>query len=807
MSSISFLHDLRHAWRLLVKSPSFTFAAVATLAVALGANTAVFGVVDAVLLRPLPYPEPERLVAVTVALPPIEGMPAREASLDGATLEAWAESSRALEGLAVYQRRDFTVAGGGGAERVAGAGASASLFEVLGVQPAEGRAFHRDDERAGGEPVVLVSQRLRDRRFAGHGALGARLELGGVAHTVIGVMPDGFSFPNEETDLWVPMAATVPVWEGTIQVQFLAAVARLAAGASTTSAAAEGQAVVERGSELGRATPELAAGRVEVTPLAERRVAEVRPALVAMWAAVGLVLVVACFNLANLLLARTASRRRELAVRCAVGGGRRRLVRQLLTENLLLALIGGAAGLVVAAGVHRLLPRLAPAGVPGLDGVVFDVRVFLFALLLAVATACLFGLLPALRSASGRLVQPLHGGVGEASRDRRSQGALVIAEVALSMVLLVGAGLLVRGFLHLVHVELGFAPDGVVTATLDPAAAGIGAAGRRSALFEGLLESMEGEPGVEAAGVVAHPPLSPGFAKMSVGVVGQPPARRLAVPQWTSPGYAEAIGLRLVTGRWLSEADHRSGSSVAVVNESFAHDFLAGLEPLGQRVEVGSSTLEVIGVVEDARLLGFGSEPQPEVFASYRLSESATGSVPNRLTLLVRSAGEPSPLVPLLRSRLAEIEPAVALEDVGLLSGRLSASVATPRFFAVLAGTFAAIGLFLAAAGLYGVLSYSVVSQRRALGVRRALGAQKGDILRLVLGRGAVLVLAGLALGLLGSWWAAELLTGLLSGLPPNDPSSYGVATLIVCAVAFVACYLPARRATRIEPLSVLRAE
>lgn len=804
---MTFLQDFRHAWRLLVKRPSFTFAAVATLAVALGANTAVFGVVDAVLLRPLPYPQPERLVEVTLALPPVEGAPAREALLDGETLEAWGERSRALEGLAVYQRRDITIAGGRLAERVAGAAATATLFEVLGVQPAAGRAFRRDDERPGGEPVVVVSRRLGERRFPDETALGARLEIGGVGHTVIGVMPDGFSFPDEETDLWVPMPATLPEVEGMVQVQFLSAVARLAPGASAESAAAEGQAVVERRRELGAAAAELAAGRVQVEPLGERRVAEVRPALVAMWIAVGLVLAVACANLANLLLARTASRRGELAIRCAVGGGRRRLLRQLLTENLLLALIGGAAGLLLATAVHRLLPWLVPADVPGIDGVAFDFRVFLFALLLALATAGLFGLLPAWRSVAGRLTQPLHGGVGEALRDRRSQGALVIAEVALSMVLLVGAGLLARGFLHLVQVDLGFAPEGVVTATLDPAAAGLGASGRRTALFEGLLESVAGNPAVEVAGVVAYPPLSPGFAKTNVGVVGQPPARRLAVPQWTSPGYAEAMGQRLVAGRWLSDADHRSGAPVAVVNASFARDLLSGLEPLGQRLALGSSTLEVVGVVEDARLLGFGSQPQPEVFASFRLAEAAIGSAPGRLTLVVRSTGRPTSLVPWLRSRLAELEPAVALEDVGPLADRLSSSVATPRFFAVLAGVFAAIGLLLAAVGLYGVLSYSVASQRRALGVRRALGAQSGDILRLVLGRGAVLVLAGLALGLLGSWWAAELLAGLLSDLPVNDPAVYGVATLIVCAVAFVACYLPARRATRIEPLSVLRAE
>lgn len=801
---MSLAQDLRYAWRASSKRPSFTLTVVIILAVALGANIAVFSVVDGILLRDLPYAEAERLVDLSILQPPVEGSPERRALLDGESLEAWRESAGALAGLAVYRRQPFVLAQNGLSERVAGAAVSADLFTVLGVGPDEGRAFHREEEKAGGEPVAMISQRLRRQHLASGEALGARLELGGVTHTVVGVMGEEFAFPDAETDVWVPMSAMLPEVSGTIQTQYLPAVARLAAGVTPQQAAAEGQAVVDRRRERGGDTSE---GRVQVVPLREQLIADVRPALLAIWVAVGLVLLVACANLANLLLARAASRRRELAIRSAIGGGRLRLVRQLLTENVLLSLLGGTAGLLLAAGIHRMLPRLAPVDLVGLERVAFDVRVFAFAFLLTLATAFLFGLFPALKIVRSRLVEALHGGVGEAPSHRRSQGLLVVAEVAVTLVLLIGAGLLLRGFLHLVRVDLGFTPERVLTATLDPAAAGLGASGRNTALFDQLLESVASDRGVAAAGVVAYPPLSPGFSKTNVGIVGLPPARRLAVPQWTSPGYAEAMGLRLVAGRWLRESDHRSAAPVAVVSESFVQQYLAGQDPLRRQVEIGRSTLRLIGVVEDVRLLGFDSEPQPEIFASYRLAERVTGAAPGRLTIAVRTVGEPSDAVPRLRSQVAELAPAVALEDAGPIEEKLSASVAEPRFHALLVGTFAGVALLLTAAGLYGVLSYSVASQRRALGVRRALGAEGGDIIRLVLRRGSLLVLAGTAVGLLVAWWTTRLLSGLLSGLPAGDPASFMIATVVVGVIALAACYLPARRAARLDPLIVLRSD
>jgi putative ABC transport system permease protein len=804
---MSFLQDLRHAWRVLAKRPSFLAVTVAVLAVALGANSAVFGVIDAVLLRPLPFPEPDRLVDLSLAIPPADGSPARRAFLDGATLAAVDERAKSLRGLAVFQPRETVIGGGGVAERVVAAGAAADLFEVLGVRPREGRGFRREEEGAGGEPVVVLADALRRRRFGTGVAVGARLLVGGEPHTIVGVMPPGFAFPDPDTMLWLPMAAASAATDGVVQTQYLPAVGRLAPGVSAAAAAAELDALVARmGAEGGGAAP-AAAGRVEVMPLSERRSAEARPALLALWAAVGIVLVTACANFAGLLVAHLTARRRELAIRGAIGGGRRRLVRQLLTENLLLALLGGAAGLLLAALFFRTLPRWAPADVPGLDGVALDPRVFAFAAALAVVTACLAGVVPALRSARGDLVEPLQRGAGGSAREQRSRAVLVVGEVALSLVLLVAAGLLIGGFLELVRVDLGFEPDRALVVAVDPGAARVAAASRRTALYDALLDRFAADGRAEAVGAVAYPPMSAGFAKTGIDVEGQPPGRRLAVPQWTSPGYAEAVGLRVVAGRWIAADEHRDAAPVAVVSRGFAQRFLSGLDPLRQRLQVGSATLQVVGVVDDIRLLGFGSEPQPEVYASYKLAEEAVGAPPARLAIVLRGQLAPGEAAAILRHRLGEIEPGVAVESVERLEDRLGASAAQPRFYATLATAFAAVAVLLAAAGLYGVLSYSVVAQRRAFAVRRALGAEPRDIVRLVLARAATLVGIGVGAGLLASWWASRWLAAQIAGLPTNGLGDYAAAVVIVCVAAAVACYLPARRAARFDPAAVLQAE
>ncbi|HET9229016.1 MAG TPA: ABC transporter permease, partial [Thermoanaerobaculia bacterium] len=540
--------DVRYSFRILARNRGFAVFSVLILALALGANTAVFSVMNGVLLRALPYPAADRIVDVSIALPPREGSPAT-ALLDRPMLEAWQAGARSVEQVAAYRTQTYTLSGRGNAERLTGASVSSSLFPLLRVAPVRGRAFQGTD----GQRVVLLSHGFWRRHFGGDpGIVGTTVNLDGAAHTVIGVMPESFYFPSREALLWTPLAAGAPAAGAAelIDVQYYPAVARLREGASIGQASAEADGIFRGMSQEGpQEGPQ--EGKVQLVPLRDRMVAEVRPALLLMTAAVGLVLLIACINLANLLLARGASREREMAIRSAVGGSRGRLVRQMLTESVVLSLIGGIAGALVAAWTHRLLPRLLPRDIPRIEEAQLDGGVFLFAFLLSGFTGLLFGLLPALRSARGSLARDLHGGGAEAPRRSSSGSLLVVAEIALAFVLLVGAGLLFRSFLQLVRVDLGYEPGRVLTATLRLDPARYGAPGRTGAFYDALLSRVEGYKAVESVGIVTFSPMTQGFSLTSLEVVGQPPARTLAIPQMTSPGYLGAMGLRLAEGRWL----------------------------------------------------------------------------------------------------------------------------------------------------------------------------------------------------------------------------------------------------------------
>lgn len=786
--------DVRHSLRILARNRGFAVFSVLILAIALGANTAVFSVMNGVLLRALPYPEADRIVDVSIVLPPRDGSPST-ALLDRPMLEAWQEGTRTVEQAAAYRTRAYTLSGRGNAERLTGASVSSSLFPLLRVAPARGRAFQKVDEQW----VVLLSHAFWRRHFQGDpGIVGATVNLDGTAHTVIGVMPESFYFPSREVLLWTPLALDAPA-PGTaevVEVQYFPVVARLRDGVSVEQASAEAGRILRSASQ---------GGRVQLVPLRDRMVAEARPALLLMTAAVGLVLLIACINLANLLLARSSSRQREMAIRSAVGGSRGRLVRQMLTESVVLSLLGGIAGVLVAAWTHRLLPRLLPRDIPRIEEAQLDAGVFLFAFLLSGFTGLLFGLLPALRSAGGNPARDLHGGPGEAARRSSSGSLLVVAEIALAFVLLVGAGLLLRSFLQLVRVELGYEPDRVLTATLRLDPARYGAPGRTGAFYDALLDRIEGREEVESAGIVSFSPMTQGFSLTSLEVVGLPPARTLAIPQMTSPGYLGAMGLRLVAGRWLTPEDHASQAPVAVVNESFVRKHIQGPGAVGRRLAVGSASLEIVGILEDVRLLGLDSEPKPELFTSYRHAEAVAGMAPERMTLAIRSGGDPLALLPFLRATLHDLDPELALEDVKTMEARLDAAVAQPRFYAFLLAVFAGMALALAAAGVYGVLSYSVARQTRAIGVRRALGAQRSDILALVLRKGLLLVFVGLVTGTVAAILASGAVARLLFGVTTRDPMSYALAALSLGVVALLACYLPARRAAQVEPGEALR--
>jgi putative ABC transport system permease protein len=792
------LQDVRHSFRLLARNRGFALFSILILAIALGANTAVFSVMNGVLLRALPYPAPDRIVDVSIVLPPREGSPAT-ALLDGPMLEAWQEGTRTVERLAAYRTQSFTLSSRGNAERLTGASVSSSLFSLLRVAPARGRAFQNTDQRPGSERVVLLSHVLWQRHFQRDpNIVGTPVTLEGTAHTVVGVMPESFYFPNREVLLWTPLVVDAPAsaTAGVIDVEYYPAIARLRDGASIEQASAEATSLLRRTSQEGR---------VRLAPLRDQMVAEVRPAVLMMTAAVGLVLLIACINLANLLLVRRSARQREMAIRSAVGGSRGRLVRQMLTESVVLSFAGGIAGVLVTAWAHRLLLRLLPRGIPRIEEAQLDARVFLFAFLLSGLTGLLFGLLPALRSAGGSLARDLHGGGAETSRRSAAGSVLIVAEVALAFVLLVGAGLLLRSFLQLVRVELGYEPDRVLIATLQLDPARYGAPGRTGAFYDALLSRIEGREEVESVGIVSFPPMTQGFSLMSLEVVGQPPARTLAIPQMSSPGYLGAMGLRLVEGRWLTPEDHASEAPVAVVNKSFVRKHIQGPGAMGRRLQVGSASLEIVGILEDVRLLGLDSDPKPELFTSYRHAEAVAGSAPERMTLAIRSAGDPLALLPFLRAALYDLDPELALQDVKTMEARLDDAEAQPRFYALLLAVFAGIALALAAAGVYAVLSYSVSRQTRAIGVRRVLGAQRSDILALVWKKGLLLVLMGLVTGSVAAVMASRAVARLLFGVTTRDPLSYAVAALSLAIVALLACYLPARRATRVEPVEALR--
>jgi putative ABC transport system permease protein len=803
------LQDLRYSLRILARNPGFTAVAILTLAIALGANTAVFSVMDGVLLRALPYPESDRIMDIAILRPPSEGRTSRKDHLDSESFQAWRKTARTVEQLAAYRTELFTLSGHGSSERLLGVSASATLLPLLRVAPAAGRHFRDEEEQSGLDRVVILSDRLWRQRFKGDPAiLGKTITLEGLPYTVVGVMPRSFSFPTGDIQLWVPLDTRAPEGAGTINVQYLPVIARLNPGFSAQQAEAEAEAVARGQREGGAAPIDQPPGKVRLVPLRDEMVIGVRPALLAMFAAVSLVLLMACINLANLLLVQGSARQREMALRSAVGGSRGRLLRQVLTESTLLSFAGGTTGLLLAGWIHLLLPRFLPRDIPRLEAVHLDVRVFLFAVLLSGVTGLLFGLVPAWRSSGTNVIQPLYGGTVEARPSLRMQSLFVVAQVALAFLLLAGAGLLLRNFLYLVRIDPGYEPDHVLTATLDLDGARYSTPGLSEALFDDLLERLQRNRQVQAVGVVSFPPLTPSFSFTSLEIQGQPSARTLAVPQLSSPGYLQAMGLRLSMGRWLTRQDLVARAPVVVVNQAFVRQYLAGLKAIGRQLKVGTASLEIVGVVEDVHLLGLDSEPKPEIFASYHHAGRISGAGPKRLTLAVRTVGDPSGVLPSLRALVLDLDPNLALEDVQTMHSRLAASVAQPRFYALLLAAFAGMALVLAAAGVYGVLSYSVSRQTRAIGVRRALGAERHVILVLVLRKGFLLISIGVVLGVAIAAEASRALSHFLYvGVSPNDPLSFSVAALSLAAVTFFACYLPARRATRVDPGEALRYE
>ena len=799
-----FLEDLRYAIRTLLKSPGFTTVAVLALALGIGATSAIFTVVNGVLLRPLDYDDPDRLVVLReTKLPQFPRF-----SISPGNFESWRTGSTSFDRIAAYSIQFLNLTGRGDPEQLRGATATAGLFEMLGVQPALGRDFTPEEDQPGQDAVVILSHGLWQRRFGGDPALlGQALTLNGRVRTVIGMMPAGFEFPQAGTALWVPRALT-PEQRDRHGSHYLSAAARLKDGVSLEQARTELRAIAAR---LEEEFPESNAGwSVIVTPMLENLVSGSRPALLVLLGAVGLVLLIACANVANLLLARATGRQKEIATRVALGAGRGRIVGQLLTESLLLGVVGGSGGILLALWGVSVLPELAPE-LPRINEVALDGRALAFTALVTILTSVVFGLAPALHASRPDLVDSLkEGGHGASGgrRRRRARSLLVVGEVALALVLLVGAGLLVRSFWLLQQVDPGFDADNVLVVSLSLPDAGYPEADDTRSFYRQLVERLASAPGVRAVGVTQSLPFFGDYV-LGYRVEGRPEPEPGQMPLTNhyvvTPDYFAAMGIRLRRGRLFTDRDREDGPPVLLINETLARQTFPDEDPIGQRVYVtdgpGIVFREIVGVVADVKQYGLASTARAQTYEAYWQRPFHFTSV------VIRTESDPRGLAGIVRREVLSIDGDQPLSRVLTLEEIVGTSIAGERASTRLLTLFGGIALLLAAIGIYGVMAYSVAQRTREFGIRRAIGADRAAILRLVLGQGLTLATIGIVVGVAAAAALTRVMASLLYEVTPTDLSTFTVVPVVLFLAAFAACCLPALRATKVDPLAALRAE
>ncbi|CAN5337235.1 ABC transporter permease [soil metagenome] len=793
------LHDLRYAARRLLKSPGFTLIAVLTLALGIGINTTVFSVVNAVLIRPMPQVNTDGLVI----LRDVQRAQGEEGGASYPDLVDWKAGSTTLADVAAYRDRDVVVMRpGGDAEEIPAEVVTPNLFPMLGAHPARGRLFLPEEGTPGKNRAVILSHKLWSERFdADPEVVGSNVTVDGQPHDIVGVMPPRFGFPNNQL-LWVPFApAAASEARGD---RYLRAIGRLEPGATATAAQQELSALASR---LAEQYPESNAGHgVRVGDFDEVQTGGMRPVLLVMLGAVALVLLIACGNVANLFLARAAGRQREIAVRVALGATRWRVIRQLLTESIVVALLGGLAGVGVAYAGLRLILSAFPFDLP--LWIVFDIdpNVLLFTLALSVGTGIVFGLAPALRVGRPDRIESLRdGGRGPSgsAAQGRMRGALAVGELALATVLLIGAMLMVRSLLRLQGVEPGFDTAQVLTARVTAAGARDDDEGARQRFFQQLVEGAGTLGGATGAAVVTRVPLAGGSSSSDFEVEGRPPSpgqQPSAEYRGIAADYFEAIGMPLERGRSVTPTEVAAAAPVVVVNRTLADRFWPGEDPIGLRLRIGESWRTVVGIVPDVRLRSLDERPMPQLYAPF------TAGAPRSLTLLVRT-GSASATAPALRDLVRAADPGVPLEEIVGMDEVLRRSLWRQRLFGGMFTAFAGIALLLAVTGVYGVLAYAVSLRTHEIGVRMALGAGVGRVLRLVVGRGAVLAAMGLALGVAGAFALTRVLSSLLYGVSATDPLAFVGSIAVLGGAALLACYVPARRAARLDPMIALRAE
>ena len=805
--------DLKYGWRMLTRKPAFTVVAVMTLALGIGANTAIFSVVNAVMLQPLPYHKPEELMLVQ-HVEKTQGT--RSESVAYRDFQDWKNENRVFEDLATFRQWSFAMAVENDLQQVQAATVSSNFFELLGVSPFKGRTFLPQEETRGSEKVVLVSHGLWQRVFGGEQeVIGRQVKLSNQLFTVVGIMPPDFKFPfqTERAEIWATNAILSAGMMDSRGARNVQVVARLKPGVSEQAALNEMVGIVGR---LEKENPDTNSDLgVVLVGVQDELNREVRTALWVLFGAVTFVMLIACANVANLLLARTVSRHKEMAIRAALGASAWNIVRQLLTESLLLSLAGGAVGLLLAAWGVDLLLALSPQNLPRINAIGINRPVLGFTLIISVVTGVFFGLMPALKAARPDLNEALKGGSNAAASGAGRnwlRSALIVGELALAVILLTGAGLLINSFIRLNRVELGFNPENVLAAGVNLSASKYTTGENRVAFLQLLQEQVRSLPGVRSASFTSTLPFSGGGISSSFKIKGREWPARDKVPMagtfTVMPDYFALMGMPLLQGRQFTESDDKGRPGAVIINEAFASQFFVDQDPLGQRVTPSANRdkdspaeFEVVGVVGNVRGAALDKEPKPEIYTPYRQTPWPFGQ------LVIRAENHALSLANPVRQQIKILDPGQTVPSVNTIENLISRSIKPQRFNLLLLSIFAATGLLLAFVGIYGVMSYHVADSTREIGVRMALGAQTSDVIRLVLTQGARLTLFGVVIGVAGAFALTRLMVGFLYGVKPSDPLTFAGVSLLLILVSTLGCYLPARRATKVDPMVALRYE
>ncbi len=788
------MQDVRYGIRSLRKNPGFTAVAVLTLALGIGANTAIFSVVYSVLLRPLPFKDPSRLVMVWETW---ERRGENRLVVSAGDFNDWKEQSKTLEHLTTMEGYRSVITVDGEPSEIPGVQVSANFFDALGVKPARGRLFSQEEQQHDGFRVVIISDSLERRLGGGLTPIGKTVQLDREPYTVVGIMPPGFSFPSDE-DVWFPLPQDA-LGHDRNNSNFRV-LGKLKPGVSLAQAQSEMDTIAAR---LRQAYPENN-GRygvgVNLVSLQEQITGEVRSALLLLLAAVGCLLLIACANVANLMLARATDRRREFAVRLALGASRWQLIRSVLAESILLALVGGALGVGGAYLGVRAFVAFDPVKLPRIQEIGVNPSMLLFALLVAISTGVLSGLVPAFRSSRPDLNETLKDGserhCGGPSHTL-ARGALAIAQIALSIVLLTGAGLLLRSFIQRVSVPLGFRPEGVLAVELPWSV---------NSRIDQLLERLRGLPGVQFAGAATTFPNEPPGSSGDFEIEARPmePGEELhAGATVVTPDYFRAAGMALREGRFIAPSDTATAPPVAVINEALAHRYFQGQDPIGRHIRYGDPHWHtIVGVAGNVKGFGVDGDPMPNIYFSRQQADWGNG-----VCVVIRTAVPPSSMAGVVRKEIRSWNKSLLIERLAPVEDMLAKSVTIPRFYMLLVLTFAALAITLAAVGVYGLLNYSVAHRTHEIGVRMALGAERGDVFEMVLRQGFTLILTGVVFGLAGAWVSTRALESMLFQVHARDAAAFGGACLVLIAVGLLACYLPARRATKVDPMVALRHE